>query len=31
MLVTDYQFITVILSMEDYAASRFWWGHHGPG
>ena len=29
MLVTDYQFITVILSMEDYAASRFWWGHHG--
>ena len=29
MLVTDYQFITVILSMEDYAVSRFWWGHHG--
>ena len=29
MLVTDYQFITVILSMKDYAASRFWWGHHG--
>ena len=29
MLVTDYQFITVILPMKDYAASRFWWGHHG--
>ena len=29
MLVTDYQFITVILSMKDYAASRFWWGHQG--
>ena len=29
MIVTDYQFITVILSTKDYAASRFWWGHHG--
>ena len=29
MLVTDYQFITVVLPMKDYAASRFWWGHHG--
>ena len=29
MLVTDYQFISVVLSIKDYAASRFWWGHHG--
>ena len=29
MIVTDYQFITVILETKDYAASRFWWGHHG--
>ncbi len=29
MLVTDYQFINVILETRDYAASRFWWGHHG--
>ena len=29
MIVTDYQFITVILNIQDFAASRFWWGHHG--
>ena len=29
MIVTDYQFITVMLNIQDFAASRFWWGHHG--
>ena len=29
MIVTDYQFITVILNIQDFAASRFWWRHHG--
>ena len=29
MNVTDYQFITVILNIQDFAASRFWWRHHG--
>ncbi len=35
MLVTDYQFISVILSIDDNAAARIWWRHHiypsGPG
>ena len=29
MIVTDYQFITVMLNIQDFAASRFWWRHHG--
>ena len=28
MLVTDYQFISVILSIDDNAAARIWWRHH---
>ena len=28
MFVTDYQFISVILSMNDNSASRIWWRHH---
>ena len=29
MIVTDYQFITVILNIQDFAASRFWWRSRG--
>ena len=29
MIVTDYQFISVILSINDNAPTRFWWRHHG--
>ena len=28
MLVTDYQFISVILSTNDNSAARIWWRHH---
>ena len=28
MIVTDYQFISVILSIDGNAASRIWWRHH---
>ena len=28
MLVTDYQFIPVILGINDYSAARIWWRHH---
>ena len=28
MIVTDYQFIPITLSMKDFAASRIWWRHH---
>ena len=28
MIVTDYQFISVILSMKDNSAARIWWRHH---
>ena len=28
MIVTDYQFISVILSINDYSAARIWWRHH---
>ena len=28
MLVTDYQFISVILSINDNSAARIWWRHH---
>ena len=28
MLVTDYQFISVVLSINDYSAARIWWRHH---
>ena len=28
MIVTDYQFISVILSMNDNSAARIWWRHH---
>ena len=28
MIVTDYQFISVILSMPDNSAARIWWRHH---
>lgn len=28
MLVTDYQFISVILEINDNAAARIWWRHH---
>ena len=28
MLVTDYQFISVILDINDHSASRIWWRHH---
>ncbi len=28
MLVTDYQFISVVLSINDNAAARIWWRHH---
>ena len=28
MLVTDYQFISVVLSIDDNAAARIWWRHH---
>ena len=28
MLVTDYQFISVILSSNDNSAARIWWRHH---
>ena len=28
MIVTDYQFISVILGINDNAASRIWWRHH---
>ena len=28
MIVTDYQFISVILNMRDNSAARIWWRHH---
>ena len=28
MIVTDYQFISVILSINDNSAVRIWWRHH---
>jgi len=28
MIVTDYQFISVILSIEGNSAARIWWRHH---
>lgn len=28
MIVTDYQFISVILSINDNSAARIWWRHH---
>ena len=28
MIVTDYQFISVVLSMRDNSAARIWWRHH---
>tara|TARA_X000001036_G_scaffold117033_1_gene110406 strand:+ start:1848 stop:3434 length:1587 start_codon:yes stop_codon:yes gene_type:complete len=28
MIVTDYQFISVILSLNDNSAARIWWKHH---
>lgn len=28
MIVTDYQFISVILSNNDNSAARIWWRHH---
>ena len=28
MIVTDYQFISVILSTNDNSAARIWWRHH---
>lgn len=28
MIVTDYQFISVILSINDNSAARIWWLHH---
>ena len=28
MLVTDYQFISVIMSINDNSAARIWWRHH---
>lgn len=28
MLVTDYQFISVILDINDNSAARIWWRHH---
>ena len=28
MFVTDYQFISVILSINDNSAARIWWRHH---
>ena len=28
MIVTDYQFLTVELSMRDNSAARIWWRHH---
>lgn len=35
MIVTDYQFISVILDINDNSAARIWWRHHiypfGPG
>ena len=35
MIVTDYQFISVTLSINDNSAARIWWRHHiypaGPG
>ena len=29
MLVTDYQFISVLLSIYDFSPTRFWYQHHG--
>ena len=28
MIVTDYQFISVILDIKDNSAARIWWRHH---
>ena len=28
MIVTDYQFISVVLSTKDNSAARIWWRHH---
>ena len=28
MIVTDYQFISVVLSIKDNSAARIWWRHH---
>ena len=28
MIVTDYQFISVLLSTNDNSAARIWWRHH---
>ena len=28
MIVTDYQFISVVLSIRDNSAARIWWRHH---
>ncbi len=28
MIVTDYQFISVVLSADDNSAARIWWRHH---
>ena len=28
MLVTDYQFISVLLKINDNSAARIWWRHH---
>ena len=28
MIVTDYQFISSILSIKDNSAARIWWRHH---
>ena len=28
MIVTDYQFISVVLSINDNSAARIWWRHH---
>ena len=28
MIVTDYQFISVILSIDGNSAARIWWRHH---
>ena len=28
MIVTDYQFLSVILSINDNSAARIWWRHH---
>ena len=28
MIVTDYQFISVTLSINDNSAARIWWRHH---